>query len=66
MFLPVKADFALPRVPILTILVCLVCIGVFLKQQSDWRDFGMAIDRFCSSSRTHIQQIVFDRIAASQ
>lgn len=66
MFLPVKADFALPRVPILTILVCLICIGVFLKQQSDWRDFGMAIDRFCNTSRTHIEQIVFDRIADSQ
>ena len=66
MFLPVKADFALPRIPILTILVCLVCIGVFLKQQSDWRDFGMAIDRFCNTSRSHIEQIVFDRIAVSQ
>lgn len=66
MFLPVKADFALPRIPILTILVCLVCIGVFLKQQSDWRDFGMAIDRFCNTDRSHIEQIVFDRIAVSQ
>ena len=66
MFLPVKADFPLPRFPILTILVCVICLGVFLKQQSDWREFGMAIDRFCNSSRTHIQQIVFDRIAASE
>ena len=66
MFLPVKADFPLPRFPILTILVCVICLGVFLKQQSDWREFGMAIDRFCNSSRSHIQQIVFDRIAASE
>ena len=66
MFLPVKADFPLPRFPILTILVCLVCFGVFLKQQSDWRDFDMAIDRYCNSSRSHIEQIIFERIAASQ
>ena len=66
MFLPVKADFALPRFPILTVLICLICIGVFIKQQSDWKEFGMAIDRFCNSSRSHIEQIVFERIAASQ
>ena len=66
MFLPVKADFALPRFPVLTVLICLICIGVFIKQQSDWKEFGMAIDRFCNSSRSHIEQIVFERIAASQ
>jgi len=66
MFLPVKADFALPRFPVLTVLICLICIGVFIKQQSDWKEFGLAIDRFCNSSRSHIEQIVFERIAASQ
>ena len=66
MFLPVKADFALPRFPVLTVLVCLICFGVFIKQQSDWKEFGMAIDRFCNSSRSHIEQIVFERISTSQ
>ena len=60
MFLPIKADFPLPRFPWLTVLVCLICIGVFVKQQSDWRDFGMAMERFCNSSRSHLEQIVFD------
>ena len=36
MFLPVKADFHLPRFPFLTVLICVICTGVFLKQQSDW------------------------------
>lgn len=66
MFLPVKADFHLPRFPILTLIICLVCIGVFIKQQSDWKDFGMAIERFCNAGRSHIEQIVFERIAAAQ
>ena len=66
MFLPVKADFGLPRVPVLTILVCLVCALVFLKQQSDWHDFDMAVDRYCSTNRSHIEQMIFDRISASQ
>ncbi len=66
MFLPVKANFALPRFPILTVLVCVVCLGVFLKQQSDWHEFGMAMQRFCNASRTHIETIVYDRISAAQ
>ncbi len=64
--LPLKANFPLPRIPWLTLLVCLVCAGVFAKQQSDWHDFGMALERFCNSGRSHLEHIVFDRIAASQ
>ncbi|MDH5617436.1 MAG: rhomboid family intramembrane serine protease [Gammaproteobacteria bacterium] len=56
----------MPRFPILTLIICLVCIGVFIKQQSDWKDFGMAIERFCNAGRSHIEQIVFERIAAAQ
>ena len=66
MFLPVKADFPLPRFPWLTVLVCLVCVGVFIKQQSDWHEFGMAIERFCNANRSHLEQIVFNRIAAAE
>ncbi len=63
MFLPIRADFNLPRFPILTVLVCLVCIGVFMKQQSDWQDFGSAMEKYCSTSRSHIDEIIFDRIS---
>ena len=66
MFLPVKADFSQPRLPIFTILVCLLCFGVFLKQQSDWHDFELAINKFCNTQRNHIEQIVYDRIAKTQ
>ena len=62
MFLPIKADFNLPRFPLLTVLVCLVCVGVFTKQQSDWQDFGVALERYCNASRSHIDEIIFDRI----
>jgi hypothetical protein len=66
MFLPVKADFQLPRFPILTVLVCLICLGVFLKQQSDWHDFSMAMERFCGATRSHIETIIFERIGVAQ
>ncbi len=63
MFLPVKADFPLPRLPLLTALVCVVCVLVFGKQLGDWKRFDAAIDRYCALDRSRIEQIVFSRIA---
>ncbi len=47
-------------------LVCIICAAVFLKQESDWRQFGTAMERYCSAARSHIETIVFERIAAAQ
>ncbi len=63
MFLPIKADFVLPRFPILTVLVCLICAGVFFVQLGDWNDFNKAIDRYCELDRSRLEQMVFSRIA---
>ena len=63
MFLPIKADFELPRFPILTVLVCLICAGVFVKQLSDWGNFETAIDRYCELDRSHLEKMVFSRIS---
>jgi membrane associated rhomboid family serine protease len=62
MFLPIKADFVLPRFPILTVLVCLLCAGVFFKQISDWNDFEEAIGRYCELDRSRLEDMVFSRI----
>ena len=62
MFLPIKADFVLPRFPILTVLVCLLCAGVFLKQISDWSDFEEAIGQYCELDRSRLEDMVFSRI----
>lgn len=64
MFLPVRADFPLSRFPALTILVCLLCIGVFLKQESDWGKFENSIERYCDGDRSRINEIVMQRVAA--
>jgi membrane associated rhomboid family serine protease len=66
MFLPIKADFELPRFPVVTVLICFLCAAVFMKQLSDWDEFETAIVNFCSSQRSHIEQIVYDRISASE
>ena len=62
MFLPVKADFKLPHFPVLTVLVCVICLGVFLKQQSDWSDFNHAIARYCLKPQSRIEEMVLGRV----
>ena len=64
MFLPVRADFPLTRFPAVTVLVCLVCLGVFLKQESDWSKFENAIARYCDGDRSRISKIVLQRVDA--
>ena len=63
MFLPVKADFTLPRFPWLTTAVVLICCGVFLKQVSDWSDFENAVYAFCGKDRSDITEMVFKEIS---
>jgi len=66
MFLPVKADFQLPHFPVLTVLICLICSGVFLKQQNDRREFNVAMAQFCNSANSHIDTMIFERIGNAQ
>jgi membrane associated rhomboid family serine protease len=63
MFVPVKADFHLPASPVLTALVCLICIGVFLKQEHDWRLFGNSVDQYCAEPQSHLTRMVMSRVA---
>ena len=62
MFLPIKADFKLPHWPVLTVLVCLICAAVFMKQQSDWSDFGLAVERYCMKSQSRLTEMVMSRV----
>ena len=62
MFVPVKADFKLPAWPVLTVLVCVVCVGVFLKQESDWRQFSLSVERYCAKPQSHLTQMIMTRV----
>ena len=64
MFIPVKADFKLKQWPVFTVLVCLVCFGVFLKQASDWREFNLAAQRYCMKPQSHLTKMVMAKVKA--
>lgn len=66
MFLPIKADFKLPHFPVLTVVVCITCALVFLKQRSDWADFEDALARYCQTPQSRLEEMVISRIGKMQ
>jgi membrane associated rhomboid family serine protease len=63
LFLPLKPNFPLRRVPWLTILISLLCLAVFAKQQVDRENYAAAIYAHCDEQRSHIKEMIFKRIA---
>ena len=63
MFIQVKADFKLARFPYLTVLVCVLCLGVFLKQIVDWEAYENAMFDFCDAPRSNLKRMIFSDIA---
>lgn len=63
LFLPLKPNFPLRRLPWLTIIICIVCLGIFAKQQTDREAYAEAIYAHCNEPRSHIKKMVFGRIA---
>ena len=63
MFLPVKPDFPLLRFPVMTLLVCLICIAVFLKQERDWNALADATVAYCEVPRDRLAEMVIRQIA---
>jgi membrane associated rhomboid family serine protease len=63
LFVPIKPNFPLRRVPWLTILISLICLAVFAKQQVDRVEYADAIYAHCDKQRSHFKEMVFKRIA---
>lgn len=62
MFLPIKPDFTLTRFPILTAAICVICLLVFSGQLLDQHNYGVAVDKYCETSRSRIQEMIFEQI----
>lgn len=58
---PYRFDLALRRVPFLTIFVCLLCIGIYTKQYLNESEFTEKTHWFCSTSRSHIEQLALEK-----
>ncbi len=51
---PYKADHATRYVPVITILICFVCLGIFYKQQKNVEALTISINDFCGTHQSEI------------
>jgi membrane associated rhomboid family serine protease len=56
---PYKADVELSRWPVMTLLICSVCIWVFARQAYSEHRYAQALDNFCDHSITRDEQLAF-------
>ena len=59
LLIPYKADVDLGRWPVMTLLVCCVCIWVFARQAYSEHSYAQAINSYCDSRITREEQIAF-------
>jgi len=61
LFIPYKFDLALNRVPYLTILICLICIGVYSQQYANESKFYKQSMYYCSTSLSNIERMAMQK-----
>lgn len=66
MFIPVKPDFPLPRFPILTVLICVLCLAVFMHQMNIWEEYRTAFSSFCGEPKGRLTEMILARIAGPE
>jgi membrane associated rhomboid family serine protease len=66
MFVPYRADLEFTRIPVITWVVCLVCIVVFFKQQQSYRDVTEAAQEFCSQDHPRRFWLTMTKLAGEQ
>ena len=66
MFLPYRADLEFTSIPVITWLVCLVCIVVFFNQQQSSRDITHTAEKYCSQDHPRRFWLTMKKLAGDQ
>lgn len=61
LFIPYKFDLSLTRIPYLTILVCLVCTGIYAQQYRNEVEFERKSIYYCSRGLSTIEQMAMEK-----
>lgn len=61
LFIPYKFDLNLSRVPYLTIIVCLVCIGVYSQQYVNAGEFEKRSYYYCAANLSTVEQMAMEK-----
>ena len=61
LFFPYKFDLNLKRVPFLTILVAVLCLGIYTAQHANESEFAEKTLQFCGKNRSHVAQMALEK-----
>lgn len=59
-FFPYRADVGFNRWPIFTILVCLICVGVFTQQVWSEHEYRSSVNHFCNYGLSRNEQMLIN------
>jgi len=65
LFFPYRADIDMARWPIITCLICLLCIGVFYKQLDSEQNFAIQTQLFCEDKHERIFWVSLKKITGN-
>ncbi len=61
LFFPFKFDLSLSKIPYLTILVCLVCIGVYTQQHINAGEFEKRSVYYCAADLSTVERMAMEK-----
>ena len=61
LFIPYKFDLGFNKVPFVTILICLLCTGIYLQQHLNAVDFIKKSTYFCAKNRSNVERMALEK-----
>lgn len=62
LFFPFRVDLNFNRIPLLTILVCVVCLFVFIKQEASFSNMQKASKEYCQKDHERMFWLVIEKV----
>jgi len=62
LFFPFRVDLNFNRIPLLTILICVVCLFVFIKQEASFDEMQKAANAYCQKDHERMFWLVIEKV----
>ena len=62
LFFPFRVDLNFNRIPLLTILACLVCIFIYIKQEASFDEMQKAANEYCQQEHERMFWLVIEKV----
>ena len=51
MFFPIKADLDLQKIPFFSIIICILCVAIYVAQEASYKETTSEITKFCNENQ---------------